>query len=69
MGLDFTNTAYGARLAQGTYVAVQIPQDPQNPWDWTEWVYRPQIGIVNKSNNTDIPYNYIVINISKYDGN
>src|SRR6266508_1489523 len=69
LGLDFGNTPGGARLAQGTYLAVQIPESMTTAWNWNEWVYDPSNGqVVNKADATQlIPYNYIMFGISKYD--
>jgi hypothetical protein len=58
----------GARLAEGSYIAVQIPESFQTVWDWSEWVYKPTNGqIVNKANPTSlIPYNYLVYSVSRF---
>jgi hypothetical protein len=70
MGLDFTRNAMGARLAEGDYIAVQIPQKLRVVWDWDEWVYNPTNGqIVSVSDNLAlIPYNYLVLSINRYEG-
>jgi hypothetical protein len=70
MGLDFTNIPTGARLAEGAYLAVQIPEMLQTVWDWSEWIYNPASGqVVNKQDHTQlIPYNYIIFSVSRYDG-
>ncbi len=70
MGLDFGTIAAGARLAEGSYLAVQIPESFQTVWDWSEWVYNPNNGqVVNKDDPTQlIPYNYLVFGISRYEG-
>jgi hypothetical protein len=70
MGLDFTNTPHVARLAQGSYVAVQIPEKDLVEWDWDKWVYNTKNGrIVKKTNKRQlIPYNYLVFSVSKYEG-
>src|SRR2546430_13030685 len=39
MGLDFSDDPAGARLAEGSYLAVQIPQSSLLIWDWNEWVF------------------------------
>ena len=39
LGLDFGPSASGARLAEGCYVAVQIPQFFELVWDWSDWVF------------------------------
>jgi hypothetical protein len=65
MGLDFSNTPTGARLAEGSYVAMQVP-DPSK-WDWSEWVYNTRNGqVVPKSEPTgSVPYNYTVFSVNK----
>jgi len=70
MGLDFSNIRSGARLAQGSYIAVQIPETMETIWDWSKWVYNPSNGlVVNKQQNSElIPFNYFIFSISKYKG-
>jgi hypothetical protein len=70
LGLDFSRTAMGARLAEGDYVAVQIPETLQSAWNWDQWGYDPNNGhIVNRTNPTRLcPYNYAVIGVSRYEG-
>jgi hypothetical protein len=70
MGLDFSNIRSGARLAQGSYIAVQIPETMETIWDWSRWVYNPSNGlVVNKEQNPElIPFNYFIFSISKYKG-
>ena len=69
VGLDYTKIATRARLAQGSYVAVQIPQKDVLKWNWEDWVYAPAKGfIVNVNDNEKlIPYNYFVISVSRYE--
>lgn len=70
LGLDFSTIATRARLAVGSYIAVQIPEKLQTVWDWSTWVYNPTNGqIVNKGDPAQlIPYNYIVFSVSRYEG-
>jgi hypothetical protein len=70
MGLDFSAISTRARLAEGSYLAVQIPETIQAVWDWSQWVYNPVSGrVVNKDDGRQlIPYNYIVFSISRYEG-
>jgi len=70
MGLDFEKVPGGARLAEGAYVAVQIPETDEVGWNWREWVYDPNSGRIvdRKDRKSLIPYNYIVIGVSKYEG-
>ncbi len=70
LGLDFSNIPMRARLAEGSYLAVQIPETLQTVWDWSEWVYNPTSGqVVNKKNPTElVPYNYVVFSVNRYEG-
>ena len=70
VGLDFAGTTMGARLAQGDYIVVQIPEHLQSVWDWSEWVYDQNNGrIVNRADPGQlIPYNFIVFGVSRYEG-
>ena len=48
MGLDFSQIATRAPLAEGSYIAVQIPESQQRLWEWEDWLYDPKTGqIVN----------------------
>jgi hypothetical protein len=69
MGLDFSSIATRARLAEGSYIAVQIPESIQTIWDWSEWHYNPANGqIVGRDQPTRlIPYNYLVYSVSRYE--
>jgi hypothetical protein len=69
LGLDFTSITGGARLAEGTYIAVQIPEAMTTIWSWQDWVYRPETGqIVSRDNPTElIPYNSIMFGVSRYE--
>lgn len=66
MGLDFTGIRTRARLSQGSYISVQVPEAEK--WDWSKWVYNPTNGqIVSKDDlSKTIPYNYLVFSVSKY---
>ncbi|HZZ80221.1 MAG TPA: hypothetical protein VFE62_17030 [Gemmataceae bacterium] len=67
LGLDFTDIPTGARLAEGSYVAVQVPDSSETVWDWSDWEYHRSKGqIVKKSDATKvIPYNYLVFGVSR----
>jgi len=67
MGLDFGSTATGARLAEGSYLAVQVPD---SSLDWSRWVYDPNSGqVVSATDRSQrLPFNYMVIGVSRYDG-
>ncbi len=68
MGLDFSSVATRARLAEGSYIAVQIPEDIG--WNWSNWLYNPIRGrIVNRHDHKKtIPYNYMVFGVSRFEG-
>jgi hypothetical protein len=69
LGLDFSPVVTGARLAQGSYVVVQIPDRLERVWDWTQWVYDTRTGqIVNRDDRrTLIPFNYVVFGVSAHE--
>jgi len=68
MGLDFEGSTLGARLAQGDYIVVQVPDDDEANWNWDDWIYDHQVGQIVKKNAGKelIPYNYIVFGVSRY---
>jgi hypothetical protein len=65
MGLDFSAIPTRARLAEGAYIAVQVPDAAA--WAWTDWVFNPQSGqIVPKLNPVhEVRFNYFVFSISR----
>jgi hypothetical protein len=68
LGLDFSNITTRARLREGSYIAVQIPENKSRLWEWEDWLYDPKTGqIVNDYDRTQlIPYNYIIFSVSRY---
>jgi hypothetical protein len=70
LGLDFSAVPTRARLAEGAYVVVQVPEALQAVWDWRDWVYQRSTGQVLRRGSRDelIPYNYFVLGVSRYDG-
>jgi hypothetical protein len=66
LGFDFSTTPAGVRLAEGAYLAVQIPD---MLWEWDEWVYHPASGqVVKRANPKEIlGYNYLLFNVSRYE--
>lgn len=67
LGLDFTRGSAGAALAQGEYIAVQVPSITAINWD--DWVWNTHIGaIVHKDDQTlSLPYNYIIFRVTLYE--
>jgi hypothetical protein len=67
LGLDFAQAALGVRLAQGNYIAAQVPDEAAINWE--DWVYSPNTGaIVHKADNTaTLPFNYVVFRITQYE--
>lgn len=69
MGLDFGGPRLGARLAQGDYIAVQVPLEALRDWDWSEYTLNPRVGeIVRADDGSPIPYNYFAFGVSAYTG-
>ncbi|NEP14120.1 MAG: hypothetical protein F6K14_28745 [Symploca sp. SIO2C1] len=65
LGLDFEDAAMGIRLAEGNYIAVQVPSD--TTIDWKKWIYKPDLGtIVHKADSSPLEYNYLVFRVSCY---
>jgi hypothetical protein len=69
LGLDFSRQSARAALAEGTYVAIQVPTTPQQPWKWEDWVFLPGGQIVRKSDRVTMPpYNYILFTVTRHTG-
>lgn len=70
LGLDFSTISMNGHLAEGSYLAVQIPENQRASWNWDEWIYHPGRDHVVKRNDPQdlIPYNYLIFSISRYDG-
>jgi hypothetical protein len=52
LDLDFRPTPFGARLAVGNYIAVQVPGDGALRWE--DWEYRPQDGVVSGNKSQEV---------------
>ncbi|MFI7666598.1 hypothetical protein [Nocardia sp. NPDC049526] len=67
LGLGFSGVSTRAALAEGSYVAVQIPETDELAWDWGEWRFYPATGqIAHREDKTMLlPYNYIVLGVSR----
>jgi hypothetical protein len=68
MGLDFGGARLGARLAQGDYIAVQVPYEVLRAWDWADYKLNPRVGEIVHNDGSPIPYNYFAFGVSAYDG-
>lgn len=66
LGLDFSTVPTRARLAEGSYIAVQAPS---SEWNWGDWVYDKKSGrVLDAGSRTQLPpYNYIVFGLSRFD--
>jgi hypothetical protein len=64
LGLDFENAAVGARLAQGSYFAMQV--DDAASWDWSQWMWHPsQARLISRTNPESVcPFNYVMFRVS-----
>lgn len=69
LGLDFGSSPTGARLAVGSYLAVQMPHDHLGEWEWQDWMYHAASGLVllRGDNRLALPYNYFVFSIHRYE--
>jgi hypothetical protein len=65
LGLDFGTTATGARLALGSYVAVQMPASFRRSWRWADCSYDASSGQILNGNAELLPLNYFVIGINR----
>jgi hypothetical protein len=67
LGLDFSAVMTRARIVQGSYIAVQIPDRIARVWDWNDWIYDGPSGqIVScEDGRTLIPFNYVVLGVSR----
>jgi hypothetical protein len=70
LGLDFQVGATGARIAEGTYVIAQVSNPDE--WNWHDWSYDAESGIVVKTNlaQGEKPYtlrhNSLMFRVSRY---
>jgi hypothetical protein len=69
LGLDFSRQPARAALAEGTYVAIQVPATPQQPWKWEDWLFLPGGQVVQKADRVTMPpYNYLLFTVTRYTG-
>jgi hypothetical protein len=64
LGLDFGATSTGARLAAGSYVAVQMPSAFLRSWRWSDWSYDTSSGQILDASDGLLPLNYFVLGVS-----
>ena len=63
LGLDFSDVPSRAHLREGSYIIVQAPDEA---WDWSEWKFTVSNGrLTNRVTRRPIPYNYLVIGVSR----
>lgn len=67
LGLDFSNVATRGRLAEGSYVVLQVPETMVSVWDWRDWGYNPWTGHLARRSKPDElpPYNYLILGVSR----
>ena len=65
LGLDFGGPATGARLAAGSYVAVQMPAAFQRAWRWADWSYDASSGQICNAAGELMPLNYFILGVSR----
>jgi len=64
LGLDFSDIPSRIKLKQGSYIIIQIPPAAAERWNWSDWEFTNG-RIQKKSDQRVVPYNYIVIGISR----
>ncbi|MEM7539489.1 MAG: hypothetical protein AAF639_45455, partial [Chloroflexota bacterium] len=66
LGLDFDSAVTGARLAEGSYFAVQV--EDTSTWDWSQWAWHPSRDeLLNRENpEMPCPYNYLIFRVSRH---
>ena len=66
LGLDFDDGVMGIRLAEGNYIAAQVPSETEI--DWGKWVYKPKLGLIGhkEDDSLRLNYNYLVFRVSRY---
>ncbi|MEW1912332.1 hypothetical protein AB0442_28500 [Kitasatospora sp. NPDC085895] len=65
LGLDFGGPATGARLATGSYIAVQVPSAFQRSWRWSDWTYDADMDQIANAAGNPIPLNYFILGVSR----
>jgi hypothetical protein len=66
LGMDFSRISTRPRLAEGSYIAVQVPEPIAQVWRWADWVFDPAVGMVTRRDDASpIPYNYLVLGVSR----
>jgi hypothetical protein len=68
LGLDFATKGIGARLAEGTYIAIQVSEATNALWDRDKWAFDSKNGrVVSRTTEAaTIPYNYIMFTVTKH---
>jgi hypothetical protein len=64
LGLDFGGTGTGARLAIGSYLAVQMPAAFLRSWRWSDWSYDGSSAQIVNAEGQLMPLNYFMIGVS-----
>jgi hypothetical protein len=69
LGLDFSGQSARAALTEGSYVAVQVPGDPDRPFCWEDWLFLPGGQVISRAEPHRLPpYNYVLLTVTRYDG-
>lgn len=68
LGLDFSDGVTAARLALGAYVVVQTDPDPDQPWDWSRFVWNSEATTLQLRDPADgkIDFNYMIFSVRKF---
>ena len=68
IGFDFSTIPLREHLAEGSYIVTQLPEDLQRTWNWSDWAYYIDSGLIIKKADPQqrIPYNYLIFSITRY---
>jgi hypothetical protein len=68
LGLDFSDNATSARLALGSYIVVQADPGPDQPWDWSHYVWNADAMSLqpNDPQVLEIDFNYMVFAVRPF---
>ena len=69
LGLDFSRISTRARLAEGSYLVVQVPEPMAQVWRWSDWVFDGAVGNARPAGRweSDRVQRYLVLGISRQD--
>lgn len=67
LGLDLGALSTGARLEEGTYVALQVPEEELDGWRWDAWAFNRETGrlVLRERPGAPLPYNGLLLGVQR----